>query len=183
VEKVLLKEFMQTLYTVADDAFLTVRFHPEYVKEYRLIGFENKVGAIKDTTAYLEGGEVGSAYSMQAVFEIVPAKPLQKQLIEPAQFTLRYKNSGNRTQFEITEQPQVFFTQFEQLPKAQKFVSAVVWFGSLLRNSKFVKPNTWNDIIALAKPVVDTGNYSQMEFLTLVEQAKRLYGKKRKKEE
>jgi Ca-activated chloride channel family protein len=183
VEKVLLKEFMQTLYTVADDAFLTVRFNPQYVKEYRLIGFENKAGAIRDTTAYLEGGEVGSAYSMQAVFEVVPARPLQKQLIDPVQFSLRYKNSGNRTQYEITEEPALFFTQFDQLSNAQKFASAVVWFGGLLRASKFMKPNTWNDIVALAKPVVDPGNFSQMEFLSLVEQAKRLYGKKRRKEE
>lgn len=183
VEKVLLKEFMQTLYTVADDAFLTVTFNPLHVKEYRLIGFENKAGAIKDTTAYLEGGEVGSAYSMQAVFEIVPARPWQKQLMDPVQYTLRYKNSGSRTQCEMTEQPQLFFTQFDQLPKEQKFASAVVWFGLLLRHSKYVKQNTWSEVISLAKPCVEGTNYSQMEFLKLVEQARKLYGKKRKRDE
>ncbi len=183
VEKVLLKEFMQTLYTVADDAFMTVSFNPLYVKEYRLIGFENKAGAIKDTSAYLEGGEVGSAYSMQAVFELVPARPLQKQLIAPLQFALRYKNSGNRTQCEMTDQPQMFFTPFDQLPKPQKFACAVVWFGSLLRNSKYVRSNTWSDLTTLAKSSADVSNYSQAEFTLLVEQAKKLYGKKRKREE
>lgn len=67
-EKVLMKEFMQTLYTVADNAFLSVQFNPQYVKEYRLIGFDNKVGALKDTSATIEGGEVGSAYSTIAAF-------------------------------------------------------------------------------------------------------------------
>ena len=71
-EKVLMKEFMQTFYTVADDAYLNVQFNPQYVKEYRLIGFENKMGAIKDTSATIEGGTIGSAYSMLVAFEIVP---------------------------------------------------------------------------------------------------------------
>jgi Ca-activated chloride channel family protein len=180
VEKVLLKEFMQTLYTVADDAYLTVSFNPRYVKEYRLIGFENKATAIGDRKASLEGGEIGSAYSMQAVFEIVPATILQKQLIDPAQFTLRYKNSGNNTQCEMTEQPHLFYTQFDQLTAQQKFATAVIWFGSLLRDSKYVKSNAWNEIISLAKLSAEKTNYSQVEFLKLVEEAKRLYGKKRK---
>jgi Ca-activated chloride channel family protein len=183
VEKVLLKEFMQTLYTVADDAFMTVKFNPQYVKEYRLIGFENKAGAIKDTSAYLEGGEVGSAYSMQVVFEIVPVKPLQKQLIDPVQFTLRYKTTSSPAQCQMTEQPQLSFTPFNQLSKSQQFACTVVWFGSLLRMSKYVKSNTWNDLISLSKSSADLSNFSQMEFASLVEQAKKLYGKKRKKED
>lgn len=178
VEKVLLKEFMQTLYTVADDAYLTVNFNPNFVKAYRLIGFENKAGAIRDTAASLEGGEVGSAYSMQAVFEIVPATNLQKQLIEPVAFSLRYRNSGNSTQCQMTEQPQVSFTQFDQVAPSQKFAAAVVWFGSLLRSSKYVKANTWSEVINLAKLSADKSNFSQMEFLWLVEEAKRLYRKK-----
>jgi Ca-activated chloride channel homolog len=46
-EKVLMKEFTQTLYAVADDAHMSVEFNPKYVKEYRLLGFDNKVGALK----------------------------------------------------------------------------------------------------------------------------------------
>ena len=183
MDKVLLKEFMQTLYTVADDAFLSVEFNPKYVKEYRLIGFDNKVGAIKDLTATIEGGEIGSAYSSIAAFEIVPVEGFQKQLIDPAQFMLRFKNSSNNTSCEMIEQPKLFFTPFNQLANSHKFASAVIMFGSLLRNSRFVKDITWNDILDIARPVADLKNYSQKEFLELVEQAKKLYGKKRKKEE
>ncbi len=73
-EKVLMKEFSQTLYAVADDVYMNVEFNPDYVKEYRLIGFDNKVGALKDSLSVIEGGEVGSGQSMMAVFEIVPDK-------------------------------------------------------------------------------------------------------------
>lgn len=183
VEKVLLKEFMQTLYTVADDAFLSVQFNPQYVKQYRLIGFDNKVGAIRDTTANIEGGEIGSAYSSIAAFEIVPVEGYQNHLMDPVQFILRYKNSGNNTACEMSEQPKLFFTPFNQLSNPHKFASAVIMFGSLLRNSKFVKNVSWSDVTDIAKPAVDMDNFSQKEFLELVEQAKKLYGKKRKKEE
>lgn len=182
-EKILLKEFMQTLYTVADDAFLSVEFNPKYVKEYRLIGFDNKVGAIKDTAANIEGGEIGSAYSSIAAFEIVPVDGFQKQVTDPVFFSLRYKNTNNSTVCEMNEKPQLFFTPFNQLNNAHKFASAVVMFGSLLRGSKYVKNISWNDVTEVAKPAVDMTNYSQKEFLDLVELAKKLYGKKRKKEE
>lgn len=182
-EKVLLKEFMQTLYTVADDAFLSVHFNPQYVKEYRLIGFDNKVGAIRDSLANIEGGEVGSAYSSMAAFEIVPVDEQQKQLIDPVNFVLRYKNNDNHTSCEMNEKPQLFFTPFNQLSNPHKFASAVIMFGSLLRSSKFVKNSSWNDVLTIAKPAADMSNYSQKEFLDLVELAKKLYGKKRKKED
>jgi Ca-activated chloride channel family protein len=56
-------------------------------------------------------------------------------------------------------------------------------FGSLLRNSKHVKDVSWNDVLNIAKPAADLNSYSQKEFLELVEMAKKLYGKKRKKDE
>lgn len=183
MSKVLLKEYMQTLYTVADDVYLTVRFDPKYVKSYRLIGFDNKVGAISDVTADLEGGEISPAYSVLAAFEIEPAGDLKKEAFDPVQFLLRYKIPGDHQQCEIAEQPRLTHTPFQQLSNAQKFATDVIIFGSLLRNSKHVKNLSWNDVLELGKTCVDKGDYSQTEFLTLVEQAKKLYGKKRKKEE
>lgn len=182
-EKVLMKEFMQTLYTVADDAFLSVEFNPKYVKEYRLIGFDNKVGALKDTTAIVEGGEIGSAFSMMVVFEIVPVAGFEKQVTDPVNFLLRYQNTANRTACEMSDKPQIFFTPFNQVSNTNKFASAVILFGSLLQGSSFIKDVSWAEVTTIAKPAVDASNTSQKEFLDLVEMAKKLYGKKRKKEE
>jgi Ca-activated chloride channel family protein len=83
----------------------------------------------------------------------------------------------------MNEKPQLFFTPFNQWSNAHKFASAVIMFGSLLRGSKYVKNVSWTDVVNIAKPAADLSNYSQKEFLELVEQAKRLYGKKRKKED
>ncbi|MBC7589216.1 MAG: von Willebrand factor type A domain-containing protein, partial [Chitinophagaceae bacterium] len=72
-EKVLVTEFTKTLYSVANDSYLNINFNAAAVKEYRLIGFDNKKTAIEDSTSELEGGEVGSGHSMIAIFEITPA--------------------------------------------------------------------------------------------------------------
>ena len=71
-EKILLKEFTQTLYTVADKVFMNVNFNPKFVKEYRLVGFDNKAGDVGDSLTQVEGGEIGPGFSMTAMFEIIP---------------------------------------------------------------------------------------------------------------
>jgi Ca-activated chloride channel family protein len=74
-EKVLVQEFTQTVYAVADDAYLNISFNPELVKDYRLIGFDNKVKVLSDSMSEIQGGEVGSGHSLLALFEITPADP------------------------------------------------------------------------------------------------------------
>ena len=71
-EKIIMKEFTQTLYTIADDAHMHVTFDPSLVRQYRLIGFDNKVGALADSTAEVEGGEIGSGQAITVAFEIEP---------------------------------------------------------------------------------------------------------------
>ena len=72
-EKVLVTEFTQTLYTVANDVYINVQFNPDLVKEYRLIGYDNKKGTSDDIPTELEGGEIGSGNGITAIFELVPA--------------------------------------------------------------------------------------------------------------
>jgi Ca-activated chloride channel family protein len=71
-EKVLVREFTQTVYAVADDAYLNIEFNPALVKNYRLIGFDNKVKMLSDTLIGIQGGEVGSGHSLLALFELTP---------------------------------------------------------------------------------------------------------------
>ena len=73
-EKVLVREFTQTVYAVADDAYLNIDFNPALVKDYRLIGFDNKVKVLSDSLSEIQGGEVGSGHSLLALFEVVPAE-------------------------------------------------------------------------------------------------------------
>jgi Ca-activated chloride channel family protein len=180
-EKVLVKEFTQTLYAVADDVHLNVRFNPEEVKEYRLIGFDNKVGAIKDTTATVEGGEVGSAYSMMLAFEITPqGNALENK--RPAQFSLQYLNVSQKNQQQVLEsRPDLRVMAFDSLPQEYQFASAVIMFGSLIKDSRYAKHMSWEKVQAIANQSADMANPAQKEFISLVSQAKELYNKKKKR--
>jgi Ca-activated chloride channel family protein len=71
---VLVEEFTQTVYAVADDAYLNIVFNPALVKDYRLIGFDNKVKMLSDSLSEIQGGEVGSGHSLLALFELTPAE-------------------------------------------------------------------------------------------------------------
>ena len=186
-EKVLLTEYMQTIYTVADDAYIDVQFDPDYVKQYRVIGFDNKVGAIKDVQATIEGGDIGSGYSTLIAFEITPTQRAKRMNennnpIEPVNFDLKYKlPSDTSNVLHLTEKPSIYFTPFETLPKCHQFASAVIMFGSMLRKSKFIKDVSWNDVLEIATSSAASDNFSQKEFVSLVQIAKNLYSKKTKK--
>ena len=185
-EKVLMKEFTQTLYTVADNAYLDVQFDPVFVKEYRLLGFDNKVGAIRDAEAVVEGGEIGSAYSALVAFELIPTEEGQKAVasgneFQPINLSLQYRLPSTVQILKLKEQPVIRYTPYTQAPAEYRFASSVILFGEMLRRSKFVKEMNWTQLQLLAQASADPRNFSQKEFLYLVALAKTIYSKKRKR--
>ena len=176
-EKVLLKEFTQTLYTVADDVYLNVKFNPAEVKEYRVLGFDNKVGALKDTSSTVEGGEVGSAYSMQVVFEVVPQAKATDSLRQPVRLSLHYKLPNDTARKQVVAEPVLQYQPLQQAPAYYRFASAVMLFGAILRESPYVKDVNWNSLLQLATAGANPDDKSQKEFLNILNQAKNLYGK------
>ncbi|MBC7873743.1 MAG: von Willebrand factor type A domain-containing protein [Ferruginibacter sp.] len=186
-EKVLLKEFTQTLYAVADDVYMNVDFNPEYVKDYRLIGFDNKVGALRDSLSIIEGGEIGSGHSMIAMFEIVPTE-INKGAIKDnfttgkfADIRLTYRRPNSTKSYNFDQTCRFDFAPFAELDKSYHFSAAIAMFGSLLRTSPFVKNIGWNEIISLAEASCGRDDLLQKEFITILQQAKTLYLKVKKK--
>lgn len=60
---------------LARDVKLNVEFNPEYVKEYRLIGYENRLLRPQDfEDDAKDAGEVGYGHEVTAVYEIVPGE-------------------------------------------------------------------------------------------------------------
>jgi Ca-activated chloride channel homolog len=186
-EKVLLKEFTETLYAVADDVYMNVQFNPDYVQQYRLIGFDNKVGALRDSLSVIEGGEIGSGHSVMAVFEVVPTETNESAVRDnlatgkfaDLKLQYRYPNDTGHCQFNYSSQFE--YTPFEELDKSYRFSAAVIMFGSLLKSSPLAKDISWSDIIAIAEQSSDNDNLPQKEFISLVQQAKILYSKRKKK--
>lgn len=179
-EKVLLQEFMQTLYTVADDASFTVYFDPAFVKNYRLVGFDNRVGAIHDTLATIEGGEIGSAYACLLLFELEPQQPNLHQIV-PARFTIQYHLPGHNKMVQQQEAPVVTLVPWPALDKEYQLAGSVALFGMLLRNSRYTRQLGFEDVLRLAQPAIDPNNLAQKEFVGLLQQARQVYGKKKKR--
>jgi len=189
-EKVLLQEFTQTLYAVADDVYMNVSFNPDYVKEYRLLGFDNKVGALKDSLSVIEGGEIGSGHSMLALFEI---SPTNKNLLTASSKRGAEKLTEIKLQYRLPNNEKIYttdfignyqFTPLAELNKGNRFSTAVAMFGSLLRSSPYLKNSDWSEVITIAESAIGTDEILQQEFINLVQQAKTLYTKtKRKRKE
>ena len=186
-EKVLMTEFTQILYAVADNVSMNVDFNADYVKEYRLIGFDNKVGALNDTTAVIEGGEIGSGHSMTVVFEIKPTdfnKDAVNRNFSPgniAETKLQYRLPNDTTQRQFPSSIPLAYQDFNSIEKSLRFSTAVIMFGSLLRSSTIPKAATWNDVTLLTSQTTDDSNPVEKEFASLVKQARVLYSKQRKR--
>ncbi|MBC8034518.1 MAG: DUF3520 domain-containing protein, partial [Chitinophagaceae bacterium] len=179
-EKVLVHELAQTLCTVADDAYLNIHFNPDYVKEYRLVGFDNKANALADSLSDLEGGEVGSGYTLMALFEIAQQNnpPVDKSVL--ATVSLDYKIPRSTKRFKTTYHCTPNVKDFNSLPAPYRFASSVALFGSILKNSAFTSKSTFSDVILLATPSVNPDDALQREFLEIVEKTKKLYAKVKK---
>lgn len=184
-EKVLVTEFSQTAYTIAGDVSLTVNFDSDLIDEYRLIGFDNKKSSLDDKTSILEGGEIGSGSGMLVIFEVKPAKKnFTKLQGNPlASISLQYKLPGDSTQMVLTKECSNNYVPFSALNADLRFGTAVTMYGLKLKESPYFPGVSWQAVQNIAATAVDSSNYLQLEFLTLLEKSKELYednGKKKK---
>ena len=184
-EKILVKELTQTLYTVANDVTMNVTFNPAMVKEYRLIGYDNKKNATTDSASMLEGGEIGSANGITALFEIIPAEnyllhndSLSKDSLAAIKLNYRLPDDSTQNSYEYTCLNN--YRDFKNINNDLKFATSVTMFGLLLKGSKYASGTSWIDIEKIAKESINPDDYLQNEFLTIVENAKKVYSKKKK---
>jgi Ca-activated chloride channel family protein len=183
-EKVLVKELTQTLYTVADDAYLEIKFNPQLVKDYRLIGFDNKLKALVDSITELEGGEIGSGHSLMSILEFDPAFAADNGFNSPlAEVTIRYRLPDDTVRRVMNYTCAYNSTDFKDLPSCHRFATSVVMFGGLLKKSKYYKNISWYDAMNIANQSYNPKDPVQKEMIDLIEKAKRIYskGKKRRK--
>ncbi len=185
-EKVLVTEFAQTLFTVARDVYLNFEFNSKMVKEYRLIGYDNRKNISIDSTTELEGGEVGSANGITAIFEIIPTtenifstSPAVKDDI--ANLFMYYRLPDDSVQQTIKHLCVNNYQDFKDLYSDLKFAAAVTMFGLVIRESRYITSQDLNDIQSIAIEALNPKEYLQNEFISIVEKAKKIYTQKKKK--
>ena len=189
-KKVLVNEFGGTLYTVAKDVKLQLEFNPQYVKEYRLVGYENRTLANEDfEDDKKDAGEIGAGHTVTALYELIPTKGAttdglryQKQVKEGfanelAFLKIRYKDPVVKDAKSVEESTPIPFTltDFSQTDDDYRFAAAVAEWGMLLRNSKYKAKSSYKQVIDLAKNATgkDEEGYRK-EFIRLVELSEKI---------
>lgn len=187
-EKILVTELTQTLYTVADDAFLNIRFNPEFVREYRLIGFDNKLKALADSLSEVEGGEIGSGHSLMAMFEIspigttmLPGSDRFANRGEMAKINLSYRLPEDSILKVTGYNAPYTITSFADLPSCYRFASSVAMFASLLKESRYYRHISWTDAVIIANQSRNANDAIQTEFIGMIEKARKIYTRTKKK--
>jgi Ca-activated chloride channel family protein len=193
-QKVFVREFGGTLFTVAKDVKIQVEFNPARVQAYRLLGYENRLLAKEDfADDKKDAGEIGAGHAVTALYEVVPVdappvtltgdsltyqrvslRPSAKRSSELMTVRLRYKDpSGTRSR--------LLSTTVEDGGRAAsrdlRFASAVAAFALVLRNSDNKGLASFDMVLALARDArgEDPEGY-RGEFISMVERARTLSG-------
>jgi Ca-activated chloride channel homolog len=183
-EKVLVQELTETLYAVADNAFINIQFNPSRVSSYRLIGFDNKREAVQDGSSDLDGGEIGSGSSNMAIFELVPVQNNNVlSTTDIGKLQLKFHDVKDKTQ---TLQQTDFAIQGQLKDSTDngiEFAAAVVMYGLKLKESSYLNKASWAEVKAVAESAADKAVFLQTEFLKLLDKTIEIYesGKKKKK--
>ena len=186
-KKVLSQELSSTLFTIAKDVKIQVEFNPAQVKEYRLIGYENRVLAEEDfDNDRIDAGDIGAGHQVTALYEVMPASAsgwlpdrrypgnrttqaatgLRGEL---AQIKLRYKLPKGKKSRLITRQ--IAASQLQDAPQPRgdmAFAVAVAAFGQKLRGDKYLGDFDFGKIGLLTG---SGGDYWRQEFRQLNELA------------
>ncbi|HRI78560.1 MAG TPA: von Willebrand factor type A domain-containing protein [Cyclobacteriaceae bacterium] len=188
-QKVLVKEFGGTMFTIAKDVKIQIEFNPAKVQAYRLIGYENRMLKSEDfNNDKKDAGELGSGHTVTALYEIIPVgaesdffkidelKYQKTKIMSTANTSnelmtvkLRYKNPDG-DQSKLIVHP--LLDGGVSLSKSSddfRWSASVAAFGMLLRDSEFVKGYSFDKVLQLAQGArgEDPDGY-QSEFINLV---------------
>jgi Ca-activated chloride channel family protein len=189
-KKVLVEEMGGTLVTLAKDVKLQLEFNPEYVKAYRLIGYENRMLNEEDfNNDEKDAGDLGAGQTVTAIYEIIPTgsdetipsvDSLKYQQIKPKKVTgktnnelltikLRYKTPTGLKSSLMELPVAATAIPYEQASDNSKFAMAVAAYGMILRGSEHKGEATFDMVLKLAKASMagKTDEY-RAEFVELV---------------
>ena len=181
--RVLVTNLAGTLFTIAKDVKIQVEFNPELVKEYRLIGYENRLMEAQDfADDKKDAGELGAGHTVTAIYEIIPGKADKSNLKyqsssaktsdELVTVSLRFKKpTGDKSKL-ISVAVDDAGTKWDENSKMFKFSAAVAGFSLILRESKYINDFDFEDVTNIARSVVTINELDRVEFIRLVEDAK-----------
>ncbi len=173
--KVLIDEIGE-LHTVAKDVKSQVRFNPESIAQYRLIGYENRVLADEDfSNNATDAGEIGANQSITALYELIPVTETAPTAATAAEVAIRYEDILDREVYELDTNAMASNTSFEDASQEHQFATSVAGFALILRQSQHINGAEIDLIQRLSETAVTSqANRSRLEFVELVNRAAKL---------
>ena len=194
-KKVLQRQLSSTLATIAQDVKLQVEFNPATVKEYRLIGYENRLLNQEDfNNDKVDAGDIGAGHSVTALYEIIPvgvqgwlndsryqvATAVKGDKKEYAHVAIRYKLPNQDKSILIGTPVKIGSVPFAKADNDSKWAVAVASFAELLKGGKYSGNMTYAGVLELAKSAKGDDPYGlKEEFIELVGIADSLSSQKR----
>lgn len=169
-KKVFIYEFNK-FYTIAKDVKVQVKFNPNVVQSYRLIGYENRMlqnDEFNDDKK--DAGEIGVGQTITALYEIKPASADLQKSVPVFEIYMRYKEPdmdlSKKIEFTINDSNNTFEAASEDM----RFASAVASFAMCLRDSPYKGNSNADKIIGWADNARSFDPHRfRSEFVQLVE--------------
>lgn len=179
-ERVLVTDITKTLFTVADNVFISVNFNPVTVRNYRLLGYENNNTVTADSSKNLKGGEIGSGHSLMAVFELSPPDSTSAINDWIANMQVHYKLPMKTAEYTTSYTCKNYLIPLKEADSSIRKAASVVMFGIKLKDSENSKIINWRMLQKLAAGCFSKENYTDKEFLILLSKAKKMYTHRKK---
>jgi Ca-activated chloride channel homolog len=174
--KLFIEEITGTLQTIALDAKVQVEFNPEVVKNYRLVGYENRAvedDEFRDNT--VDAGEIGAGHSVTALYEVKLFADARGRI---ATVFMRWEDPDTHQVVEISHdfyEDQLAYDFREANPYFQRAV-VVAEYAEILKESYWADESSMDDVYDEAERISEylyRDDYME-EFVDLVRDARRL---------
>jgi len=186
-QKVLVEELSATLETIAKDVKIQIEWNPAVVKEYRLIGYENRVLAREDfNNDKVDAGDIGVGHTVTALYEITLAG--EKGRLDPLRYgndkkanednrgeiaflKLRYKEPKGSKSKLITQPIRTsnIIDNIKDTSNNFRFSAAVAGFSQLLRGGRYTESFNYQEAADLARGARGEDQFGYRgEFMRLV---------------
>ncbi|MFC2752188.1 MAG: von Willebrand factor type A domain-containing protein [Cardiobacterium sp.] len=189
-KKVLVRQLGSTLATVARDVKIQMEFNPAAVKEYRLVGYENRRLREEDfNNDRVDAGDIGAGSNVTALYEIIPqgktgwlderhyqnAPAASGRADEYGWLKLRYKTpEGEHSQL-IEQAIPAQSIPLADADEATRFAIAAASYAQALKGGADNGALDWAGILRLAQAAKGADPYGERAGLVaLIEQAQKL---------
>ncbi|MCU0373883.1 MAG: VWA domain-containing protein [Chitinophagaceae bacterium] len=170
-EKVLVTELTQNLYSVAAGTTVHINLNPAAVHSYKLLGYENRRGALQSEQPMLVGGDIGSGFSINAVFEIASGDTALAKINGLGSLSMQYIPAGASMVQKDSLPLQWNYLPLGQSPPATRLIASLALFGQMLRKEEATSHMRYDDLISLVQSAADATQWQQVQLAQLIQKA------------